>query len=66
MAETKNLRAPRRAAPAVDRWILDVETEETLEVEFDPYAGRFGGDHADYDLDDSDFDRAGGHGLFGF
>ncbi len=66
MADMKNVRRSRRGAPTVDRWLLDVDDEERRELEIDPYAGRFPGDHPDYDLEDSELDRLGGHGLFGF
>lgn len=66
MTELKRTRAPKRVAPPVDRWILDVEAEEAVEVDFDPYGGRFGAEYVDYELEDSDFDKPGGHGLFGF
>ena len=66
MAEVKEVRPHRRTAPTVDRWLLDVESEDTAEPEFDPYGGRLFGDQMDYDSEDSDFDRVGGHGLFSF
>ncbi len=66
MAEVKYIGVSRRAAPTVDGWLLDVETEEAPEPEIDPYAGRFFGDQVDYESEDTDFDRVGGHGLFGF
>ncbi len=66
MTELKNARAPRRVAPTVDRWLLDVDTEEAPEVDFDPYGGRFGREYVDCEFDDSDFDRSGGHGAFSF
>jgi hypothetical protein len=55
----------KRVAPVVDRWLIDVDTEEAPEAEIDPYAGRFFGDQVDYEFEDSDFDRTGG-GLFSF
>ena len=65
MAEVKNVRGPKKVVPTVDRWLLDLEAEDTTEAEFDPYGGRFSGDQVDYDSDDGDFDRYGG-GLFSF
>ncbi|GEM_PF-7113929 len=64
MAELK--RAPKRVASAADRWLLDVETEESLEVVVDPYAGRFFGDQLDYEAEDSELDRLGSHSPFSF
>ena len=66
MAEVKHVRAPRKPAPTVDRWLINVEAEDSPEPEIDPYAGRFFGDQFDYESEDSDFDRVGGGGLFGF
>ncbi len=66
MAEVKHVAVKRRAVPTVDRWLLDVESDESSEPEFDPYGGRFSSDPADLDSDESEFDRVGGHGLFGF
>ena len=66
MAEVNYIGVSRRAAPTVDGWLLDVETEDAPEPEIDPYAGRFFGDQVDYESEDTDFDRVGGHGLFGF
>ena len=65
MAEVKPVRRVKRVAPVVDRWLLDVESEDAPEPEIDPYAGRFFGDQVDYDVEESDFDRMGG-GLFSF
>ncbi|MBN2404002.1 MAG: hypothetical protein JXE06_00295 [Coriobacteriia bacterium] len=65
MAEVKPVRRVKRVAPVVDRWLIDVDTEEAPEAEIDPYAGRFFGDQVDYEFEDSDFDRTGG-GLFSF
>ncbi len=66
MAEVKNVKAPRKVVPSVDRWLLDLEAEDISEPEIDPYAGRFFGEQVDYELEDSEFDRMGGHGLFSF
>jgi hypothetical protein len=66
MAEVKHVAVKRRAVPTVDRWLLDVESEDSSEREFDPYGGRFSSDPTDLDSDESEFDRVGGHGLFGF
>ena len=66
MAEVKHVRASKAAAPTVDRWLLNLEAEEAPEPEIDPYAGRFFGDQVDYESEDADFDRVGGHGLFSF
>lgn len=66
MAEVKHVRAPKQPAPTVDRWLLNVEAEDSPEPEIDPYGGRFFGDQLDYESEDSDFDRVGGAGLFGF
>ena len=66
MAEVKHVAVKRRAVPTVDRWLLDVESDESSEPEFDPYGGRFSSDPTDLDSDESEFDRVGGHGLFGF
>lgn len=65
MAEVKHARAPKKVVPTVDRWLIDLEAEETTEPEIDPYGGRFFGDQVDYDSEDGDFDRVGG-GLFSF
>jgi hypothetical protein len=66
MAEVKHVGASRKAAPVVDGWLLDLEAEDAPEPEIDPYGGRFFGDQVDYESDDADFDRVGGHGLFSF
>lgn len=66
MAEVKQVQSQRKAAPTVDRWLLDVESDDAVEPEIDPYGGRFFGDQIDYDSEDADFDRAGGQGLFSF
>jgi len=65
MAEMKNKRSQKKMMPTVDRWLIDLEAEETPETEIDPYGGRFFGDQVDDDSDDGDFDRYGG-GLFSF
>jgi len=66
MAEVKNVRAPKKVVPTVERWLLDLESDDTAEVEFDPYGGRFSNAQFDEDSDESEFDRVGGHGLFSF
>ena len=66
MAEPKDAKKTKRIAPVVDRCLLDLETDDVLEPEFDPYAGRFFGDQLDYDSEDTDLDVVGGHGLFNF
>ncbi len=66
MAEVKHVRAPKQPAPTVDRWLLNLDTEDAPEPEIDPYAGRFFGDQFDDESDDSEFDRVGGAGLFSF
>jgi hypothetical protein len=65
MAEVKNVKAPGRWFP---RSIAGSGPRGggRLEPEIDPYAGRFFGDQVDYELEDSEFDRMGGHGLFSF
>lgn len=66
MAELKNLRRSRQAIPAANRWLLDVETDDTQEPDMDSLGGRFCGDQIDYEHEDADFDRQGGyHSLFG-
>ena len=66
MAELKDAKKTKKMAPVVDRCLLDLETDDAPEPEFDPYAGRLFGDQLDYELDDSDFDTLGGHGVFDF
>ena len=65
MAELKNVRRPNRVVPVAGRWLLDVETDDTQELDLDPFRGRFSGDQIDYEYEDADFDGRGGyHSLF--
>lgn len=66
MAEVKQIRPQRRTAPTVDRWLIDLESDDSAEPEFDPYGGRFSSDQTEFESEDSDFDGFGGHGLFSF
>jgi hypothetical protein len=68
MIEPKDAKKTNKFAPAVDRCLLDLETDDDLpEPEFDPYAGRLFGDQLDYDeSEDSEYEVAGGRGLFSF
>jgi len=66
MAELKDLRRSKQVAPAANRWLLDVETDDTQELDLDPFGGRFSGDQVDYEHEDADFDsRSGYHSLWG-
>ncbi len=61
MAELKHVQKPERVTPVAGRWLLDVETDDTQEPDLDPFGGRFCGDQMDYEHEDADFDRRGGH-----
>ena len=66
MAELERLRRSKQVAPAANRWLLDVETDDIQELDQDPFGGRFCGDQVDYEHEDDEFDRRGAyHGLFG-
>jgi hypothetical protein len=66
MAELKKLRRSKQVAPATNGWLLDVEADDTQELDLDPFGGRFCSDQLDYEYEDADFDSRGGyHGLFG-
>ena len=67
MAELKDVRRPKGVAGRPSSWWLDMDNEDAVEPVIDPYGGRLFGDHAVFDLDDSDSDRIGdSHGLFDF
>ena len=66
MAEVKQVRPQRRTVPTNDRWLIDLESDDSPEPEFDPYGGRFSNEQSEYDSEDSDYDGLGGHNLFGF